>query len=126
MENNARSKKILIVDDCIEIREALQEIFDFEGLQAISASDGEEGINLVKKERPDLIICDITMPKKNGIELYQELLLDNKIRNTPFIFLTAQAVKKDIKAVKLLGSAEYITKPFNIDNLLEIIYRLLK
>jgi CheY-like chemotaxis protein len=126
MENNARSKKILIVDDCIEIREALQEIFDFEGLQAISASDGEEGINLVKKERPDLIICDITMPKKNGIELYQELLLDNKIRNTPFIFLTAQAVKKDIKAVKLLGSVEYITKPFNIDNLLEIIYRLLK
>jgi CheY-like chemotaxis protein len=126
MENNARSKKILIVDDCIEIREALQEIFDFEGLQAISASDGEEGINLVKKERPDLIICDITMPKKNGIELYQELLLDNKIRNTPFIFLTAQAAKKDIKAVKLLGSVEYITKPFNIDNLLEIIYRLLK
>jgi len=126
MENNARSKKILIVDDCIEIREALQEIFDFEGLQTISASDGEEGINLVKKERPDLIICDITMPKKNGIELYQELLLDNKIRNTPFIFLTAQAAKKDIKAVKLLGSFEYITKPFNIDNLLEIIYRLLK
>jgi len=108
--------KILIVEDEKELISGLKLNLDFEGYEVISALDGEEGLNLALAEAPDLILLDIMLPKKDGLEVCRELRGRNV--TTPIIMLTAKGDEID-KVVGLeLGADDYVTKPFSIKELL--------
>lgn len=82
-------KKILIVDDDLTLREMYEERLKFDGYQVVGASDGEDALEKVKKEVPDLILLDVMMPKLNGIDTMKKLREDNQTKHIPIIILTA-------------------------------------
>lgn len=109
-------KKILIIEDEKELISGLKLNLDFEGYDVIWALDGEEGLNKALKEAPDLILLDIMLPKKDGLEVCRELRGQNV--TIPIIMLTAKGEEVD-KVVGLeIGADDYITKPFSVKELL--------
>ncbi|MBT7522461.1 MAG: response regulator [Nitrospina sp.] len=117
--------KILAIEDNKDIREALRDLLTFEGMQVIVAENGQEGIDKAKEHLPDLILCDIMMPIKNGLQVFDELRHNIELKDTPFIFLTAKA-ENDVRQLKLGADTAIITKPFEIDVLLSSIKITLK
>jgi two-component system sensor kinase len=117
--------KILAIEDNKDIREALRDLLTFEGMQVIVAENGQEGIDKAKEHLPDLILCDIMMPIKNGLQVFDELRHNIELKDTPFIFLTAKA-DNDLQLLKLGADDTVITKPFEIDVLLSSIKITLK
>ena len=116
-------KKILIIDDEEGVRESLK--FSLKDkYRTFLASTGKEGIQCIKKENPDLVILDILLPDKNGLEILKEI---KKVNNEiPVIMLTAVSqVKTAVEAMKL-GAIDYITKPYDVDELLILIKNILK
>jgi DNA-binding LytR/AlgR family response regulator len=119
-------KKILIIEDDLDVRENLVTLLSEEGYNASSAKDGLTGVKLVKEDSPDLIICDIMMNGISGYEVLGELTKGNLIRTIPFIFLTAKADIENIRLGMQLGADDYILKPFNANELLNSIETRLK
>jgi len=109
-------KKILIIEDEEELIKGLKLNLALEGYDIIWSLDGEEGVSKALKEAPDLILLDIMLPKKDGLEVCRELRRQNVI--TPIIMLTAKSEEVD-KVVGLeIGADDYITKPFSVRELL--------
>jgi len=118
-------EKILVIEDNLAIRENLEEFLMLHDYQVSTAKDGEEGISEVYENTPDFIICDISMPKKNGYDVFEEVKDFIKTRKIPFIFLTASAQEKDIAEGKVSGADAYVVKPYKSDELLELIRKIL-
>lgn len=118
-------QKILIIEDNLNIRENLEEYLMLYDYKVFTAPNGLEGIESVRKHKPDFIICDISMPIKNGYEVFQEIQPYLKDNNVPFIFLTASAQEKDLAEGKASGADAYVVKPYNSEDLLKLIARLL-
>lgn len=118
--------KILVVEDDLVLLENIKEILELNDYEVIAAKDGAEGLKAAALEKPDLIICDIMMPKLNGYELKKELSESEDLSKIPFIFLTAKSSLEDIRAGMNLGADDYITKPFESTSLLEAIEIRLK
>jgi two-component system sensor histidine kinase/response regulator len=116
-----KNSKILVIEDTQSIREELQDILGFEGMEVITAENGQEGIDRAKEYGPDLILCDIMMPIKDGYQVFNEIQHDVVLKDTPFLFLSAKATMDDIRQGMILGADDYITKPFNIDLLIDSI-----
>ncbi|AFU70580.1 hybrid two-component sensor histidine kinase/response regulator [Psychroflexus torquis ATCC 700755] len=116
-----RKYNILVIEDTKSIREELRDILSFEGMQVFTAENGQEGIDKAKEHLPDLILCDIMMPLKNGFEVFATIQNINAIKHTPFIFLTAKATVENIREGMILGVDDYITKPFDIDLLIKSV-----
>lgn len=114
-------KKILVIEDNLEVRENLSEILELSGYQVSMAEDGKKGVELAVAEKPDLIICDVMMPKLDGFGVLNILSKKSETASIPFIFLTAKAEKTDLRRGMNLGADDYITKPFFKDELLEVI-----
>lgn len=114
-------KKILLIEDDESVREGLVELLEAKGYKVFSCVNGREGVSLAGEINPDLIICDIMMPKLNGYEVKEELDKEANTSNIPFIFLTAKADMSDFRAGMLLGADDYIIKPFDTSDLLEAI-----
>ena len=112
-------KKILIVDDEADILEILKFVLESQGYECITASDGEEGLNLAREVKPDLIILDVMMPKINGYKISRLLKYDNKYKNIPILMITARSQEEDKIIGEGTGADEYITKPFNVDFVVE-------
>ncbi len=112
-------KKILIVDDEADIIEILQFVLESNGYECITASDGEIGLNLAREANPDLIILDVMMPKINGYKISRLLKYDNKYKDIPILMITARSQEEDKIIGEETGADEYITKPFNVDYVLE-------
>lgn len=102
--------KILICDDQVMIHETLSEYIKAEGFTCVSAFDGLEALDTFAAEKPDLIILDLMMPKRSGIEVCQEIRRDH---NTPIIMLTAKGEEIDRILGLELGADDYIVKPFS-------------
>jgi CheY-like chemotaxis protein len=118
-------KKILVIDDNLDICENSIEILELSGYQAFGASDGQTGIELAIREIPDIIICDIMMPGLDGYEVLQKLRNHSQTAQIPFVFLTAKSEKTDIRSAMELGADDYLMKPFDDFQLLEVVeYRL--
>jgi|TARA_B110000483_G_C18066635_1_gene492413 two-component system sensor kinase len=120
--------KILIIEDTKSVRESLRDLLNFEGgVQVIVSANGQEGIDKAKEHLPNLILCDIMMPIKDGYQVFNELRHDIDLKHTPFIFLTAQTGIDTIKQKIELGvDDDIVTKPFNSDLLLSSIAKALK
>lgn len=107
---------ILVIEDEALLREDIVEELEDEGYKVIEASDGHEGLKQILQHRPDLVVCDITMPRKNGYELLKEVRGDHGISaEMPFIFLSALADKEHVVAGLKLGADNYMTKPVDFD-----------
>ncbi|MCL5055047.1 MAG: response regulator [Firmicutes bacterium] len=106
-------KKILIVEDEDGIRAFVKAYLESEGFKVLEASNGKEGLDMVLKEIPDLIITDIMMPVMDGIEFFKEVRKLPEAKDLPVIMLTVKDEFNDIKYAYLLGVEEYITKPFD-------------
>ncbi|MBI2279222.1 MAG: response regulator [Bacteroidetes bacterium] len=121
-ETTLQKDKVLVVEDDKAIRESLQDILELKGYEVFTSVNGRKGLVAVIKEKPDLVICDINMPLMNGFELLQSLneCMEKEIV-PPFLFLTARATNSDIRKGMELGADDYITKPFNPLELLEIV-----
>lgn len=113
--------KILIVDDEKDIVETLSFMLQAKGFETISAYDGEEGLKLAKEEAPDLIILDVMMPKINGYKICRLLKYDAKYKNIPIIMVTARSQEGDKLIGEETGADEYITKPFEFNDVLDVI-----
>ncbi len=114
-------KKILVIEDTLEVRENLCEILELSNYEAHAANNGKEGIIKAKEIIPDLIICDVMMPELDGFGVLKILNKTPSINHIPLIFLTAKAEKTDVRTGMGLGAEDYITKPFNDVELLEAI-----
>lgn len=112
-------KKILIVDDEADIIEILQFVFETNGYECITALDGEEGLKLAKEANPDLILLDVMMPKINGYKISRLLKYDSKYKDIPIIMITARSQEEDKIIGEETGADEYITKPFQVEYVLE-------
>ncbi len=115
---------LLVIEDHPEVREYIVEIFQNK-YNVLQASEGKEGIRLAIESVPDLIISDIMMPGINGFEVCEKLKNDIRTAHIPFILLTAKADKKDIRKGTRCGAVDYITKPFDEEELLFKVENLL-
>lgn len=119
-------KKILVIEDNLEVRENIEEILELANYQVITADNGKEGLKHAKSASPDLILCDIMMPQMDGYEVLYYLSKDKNAAHIPFIFLTAKSEKTDMRKGMGLGADDYITKPFDDVDLLGSIERRIK
>ena len=119
-------KHILLIEDNKEVRENTAEILELAGFKVSTASDGKKGVEDVKKEKPDLIICDIMMPVLDGYGVLHLLSKNEETANIPFIFLTAKTERLEIRKGMDMGADDYISKPFEKTELLNAIESRLK
>jgi len=118
---------LLIVEDVPDILQLLRETLKFKGYRVVTATNGEEALAIIKKERPALIVTDILMPKMDGFNLVHRLRLDVETRDIPVIFLTATYVAPEDKEFALMiGVTRFMEKPVNMPEFLPLIDELLK
>ena len=113
--------KILLIEDEEMILESTADYLEQEGYECLKATNGTEGIALAKKEIPDIILCDIKMPGLNGHQVLTELRNNSRTSTIPFIFLSALVEQQDMRTGMTLGADDYITKPFQPDDLISSI-----
>jgi two-component system sensor kinase len=113
--------KILVIEDQSEVRQNLEDILSLENYDVVTASDGEQGLDLAKQILPNLILCDVMMPKLSGFEVLRSLRQDPQLATIPFILLTAKADHAAIRQGMTLGADDYLTKPFSLDDLLQAV-----
>jgi len=115
------NSRVLIVEDDPLIRANVLELLTEEGFDVIAAQDGADGIALAKARVPDLVVCDITLPKLDGYAVLRAIREDPAIASTPFIFLTAKAERTDVRTGMSLGADDYLSKPFTAKELLDAV-----
>jgi DNA-binding NarL/FixJ family response regulator len=113
--------KVLVIDDDDAIREEVTDILTFEGFEVIQAPRGLGGLTIARETLPDLIVCDINMPDIDGYEVLEQLRTESLTATIPFIFLSAKARESDIRIGMNLGADDYLTKPFDNDELLNAV-----
>jgi DNA-binding response OmpR family regulator len=116
---------VLVVDDDPVILRLLQVNFELEGISVVTAVDGDEGLEMVQSDPPDLVISDIMMPKVNGLELLAALRSSPDTAAMPVILLSAKAQVADVQRGLELGADDYVTKPFDPLELIDRVYKVL-
>ena len=119
-------KRILIVDDEVQLVEMMKMRLEAAGYEVLCAYDGQAALEMAKKERPDLLILDLMLPKMDGHKVCGLLKNDSRYAKIPIILFTARAQYEDIALGRELGAEAYITKPFEPKILMEKIEELLK
>ena len=114
-------KHVLLIEDDGTLRENTAELLELENYKVSTAVNGKEGLDLAKKEVPDVIVCDIMMPKLDGYGVITGLSKLEKTKYIPFIFLSAKTERKDVRKGMNLGADDYITKPFEEEELITAI-----
>ena len=117
---------VLVVDDDPVILKLLEVNFEMEGFTVLVAHDGEEGIEVARSNQPDVVVSDIMMPKKSGLELVVALKADASTSEIPIILLSAKAQNADVRTGMEAGADDYVTKPFEPLDLVDRVNRLLE
>lgn len=127
-------KKVLVVDDDPDVRMFSITVLEENGYEPIEATNGEEGMTLIRQEKPDLIILDVLMPRESGIKLYRELKTDDELKNIPVVILSGINEKSFLRSQKALtefGGAEvptpefYLEKPVEAEELANTINKIM-
>jgi|SRR3989344_2376232 len=103
-------KKVALIEDDNILSKVVSEELSDAGFTVVKAVDGEEGVNLIRNEKPDLVLLDILMPKKNGYQVLEEIKQSPLTRHVPVIILSMLSVDDDIKKGLKLGASDYIVK----------------
>jgi len=119
-------KRILVVDDYPDVVKLLRIRLEAAGYEVLEAYDGQEGLKIARTHRPDLIILDILLPKIDGYKVCRFLKFDRKYRDIPVIMLTSRATECDAQLGREMGADEYVFKPYNPTELLQLVDRYLK
>ena len=114
-------KKILLIEDDVTVRENTAELLELSNYEVVTAPDGKKGVDKAKEEIPDIIVCDIMMPELDGYDVLTRLSEDSETKGIPFIFLSAKTEHKDVRRGMDLGADDYLTKPFEEEDLLSAI-----
>ncbi len=120
-----RKPRVLIVDDEPPIVLSLEFLLNRAGFATASAADGEQGLQLVREFRPDVVLLDIMMPKRNGYEVCQAIKADPELGAIPVILLTAKGQESDVARGRALGASAYVTKPFGNAEIIKTIRSIL-
>lgn len=118
-------KRILIAEDDPLNMQLVREILKIHGYEVVEALNGREAVELAKSTKPDLILMDMMMPEMNGFEATRALRTDDSMRKVPIISLTASAMKGDIDDILAAGCDAYMSKPFKIPELLQLLDKYL-
>tara|TARA_B110000046_G_scaffold184063_2_gene221632 strand:- start:51 stop:425 length:375 start_codon:yes stop_codon:yes gene_type:complete len=119
--------KLLTIEDDLSLRETLVEILEVSGHTVVQAGDGEEGVEIFSKTAPDLVLCDINMPKMDGFAVLEKIKkLVGAGELPPFIFLSAKTEQKNIQYGLSLGAVDFVSKPYSAPELLKLIDLRLK
>ena len=120
-------KKILVIDDQEDLLELTRRVLQSHGYEVLTLNDGENALETIKKESPDVVLMDMIMPIKDGAQICQEIKSDTSVRHIPVILTTGQMIEKsEYSQEGLTGVDDYLMKPFEIDELLAKIGNLLK
>lgn len=122
----ARVEKILVIDDDAMMRRQITQLLAAEGYHTVEARNGREGVTLAAREKPDLVLCDITMPEMNGHRVLEAVRADTGIAHLPFIFLTGWGEREDVRTGMNLGADDYLVKPVEPAELLAAVKTRLK
>ena len=114
-------KKLLIIEDQAPMRRNIALMLQMEGYDVVSAENGRLGLEAARREKPDLILCDVMMPEMDGYAVVQALRGEPAFASTPFIFLTAKSDRTDVRIGMNFGADDYLTKPVVRDDLLAAI-----
>jgi two-component system, sensor histidine kinase and response regulator len=117
---------ILVVEDSVDLNLALCEILTSYGYRVLPARDGFAALDVLRTERPDVVLCDIMMPGMDGYTLLQHTRADVELRTLPFIFLTALSSLADQRRAKRIGIDDYLTKPIDSGDLVAAIENVIK
>lgn len=112
---------ILLIEDNSSILENSSEILELAGYAVLKAKNGKEGLDLARKNKPLMILCDIMMPELDGYGVLRAVSNIPELKGTPFVFVTAKSEKQDFRYGMGLGADDYLTKPFNGEELLTIV-----
>lgn len=114
-------KKVLVIDDTPEIRMIIEETLNMFGFETVLAEDGENGVRMAREHLPDLIICDVQMPKLDGFGTLTQLREHESTATIPFMFLTGQVERPNFRRGMEMGADDYLTKPFTPSELLAAV-----
>ncbi|WP_372756718.1 response regulator [Mariniflexile sp.] len=114
-------KKILLIEDDIILRENTAELLELSDYEVLTAPNGRAGLEIAKNSLPDIIVCDIMMPELDGYGVLEGLSKSENTKHIPFIFLSAKTERKDVRKGMDLGADDYITKPFEEEELISAI-----
>ena len=126
MATEDTEKRILVADDDPVILRLIQVNLELEDYQVLTANNGEEAVAIATSEIPDLVILDIMMPRLDGYQTCERLKAEDATKDIPVVFLSAKAQQADIEKGKSYGVEEYLTKPFDPTELLEVVERLVR
>lgn len=119
-------KRILVIDDEAKLRQQFAALLSLEGFTVIEARNGREGVDLARREQPELVLCDITMPEMNGHRVIEALRADPSTAHLPFIFLTGWSEKDDVRTGMNLGADDYLVKPVAPADLVAAVHARLR
>ncbi|MGH2788225.1 MAG: response regulator transcription factor [Actinomycetota bacterium] len=120
------AKRVLVCDDDPVILRLLQVNLELEGYDVVTGRNGEDAVRLAAENTPDLVILDIMMPRLDGYQACAEIKSAEATKDVPVVFLSAKAQQSDIDRGKEYGVSEYMTKPFDPNELLSVVDRLLR
>jgi CheY-like chemotaxis protein len=120
----ADTKRVLVCDDDPVILKLLEVNLELEGYEVLTAHHGEMALKLALEQIPDLVILDIMMPRLDGYQTAEQLRLHEETRDIPIVFLSAKAQQSDIDKGHKAGVEDYLTKPFDPSELIEVVERL--
>lgn len=124
---SSNKKTILLVEDDAFLLSMYATKFELENFKVIAVSDGEKGLNTAIKERPDVILLDIMLPKMDGLEVLKRLKADKNVKNIPVILLTNLSQKNEIEQALSLGAVDYLIKAhFMPSEVVERIKKIIK
>ena len=118
-------KNLLIVDDSVFLQSLLRDRLEAEGFAVSQAFDGEQGLEMVKGQQCDLVLLDVKMPGLNGFEVCRKIKADPLTKDIPVMFLTVMAQKADVEEGLAAGAQAYFTKPYESEELVNEIKKLL-
>ncbi|MCK4547058.1 MAG: response regulator [Candidatus Eisenbacteria sp.] len=119
-------KSILVIEDTKSVRQIVAAMLLEEGYEVITAIDGKDGLEMAKRERPDLVVLDVMLPEMNGYEVCCRIKFDEQYEHIPVILLTARRKEADRRKAAQTGADVYLTKPFERDQLMQEVKRLLE
>jgi DNA-binding response OmpR family regulator len=118
--------KVVIAEDEPDIRDLIKFTLQFAGYEVFAAGNGEEAYELTKREKPDIVLMDVRMPKMTGYEACRRIKADPELKPIPVIFLSAKGQDAEIQSGLDAGAEEYLLKPFAPDQLTERVRAVLK
>ncbi len=119
------ASRVLIADDEQNILISLEFLMKREGYEVSIAQDGDEAVEMIRSERPDLVLLDVMMPKKSGFEVCQEIKSDPSLQSVRILMLTAKGRDTEVAKGLALGADSYMTKPFSTKELVERVRSML-